>query len=71
MNFIRAIKDWSRERAIKRHWRDASAAYKRKDRDAGNKHARMAMAEMKARSPEQVDRLNKLDADNLRKCRGK
>lgn len=71
MSFYRMFKDWQRERSIKRYWRDALAAYKRKDRDAGNKHARMAMAEMKSRSPEQVARLNKLDADNLRKCRGK
>lgn len=70
MSVVQALGDWRRERAIKRLWKKAIAAYRRKDKGSGDLYARMAIKQIKSRSPQQQARLDRKDAEKLRKCRG-
>lgn len=66
---IQRIEDWLREHAIRRAYKRAMQAFKAGDKDAMRTHARRMLAEMKARSPEQVARLDVADLKRLRAMR--
>lgn len=63
---IQRIEDWLRECAIQRAYRLAIQASKAGDKGAMRAHAARMLAEMKARSPEQVARLDAADLKRLR-----
>lgn len=67
---IQRIEDWLRECAIRRASRIALQAFRGGDKDAMRVHATRMLAEMKARSPEQVARLDAADLKRLRAMGG-
>ena len=63
---IQRIEDWLRECAIQRAHRLVKRASKAGDRDALRVHAKRMLAEIQARSPEELARRDAADLKRLR-----
>lgn len=63
---IQRIEDWLRERSIQRIYRLAVQASRAGNRDAFRIHAKRVLAEIQARSPEEVARRDAADLKRLR-----